>query len=120
MDDVAKLLDRDPARLADVVATPVSYRLPAPGETAPPTPTDLKLFQAVHGHFYLVAATLVCRLTGLPEHDVNTATSERVSFVLRRLDAERGEAEWAWVDDADGQNGKGWKLLEPAGTGAVD
>jgi hypothetical protein len=68
MEDVAKLLDRDPASLKDTIATPVTYRLPSPGETEPPAPTDLKLYLPAQGHFYLIAATLVCRMPGLPEH----------------------------------------------------
>ena len=110
MDDVGKLLDRDPSQLVDRVATPITYRLPSPGETEPPVPADLKLFQAVHGHFYLVAATLTCRRPGLPEHEVNTSLQERVVFVLRRTD--KDGAEWAWVDDPDGKDGKSWKLLD--------
>lgn len=109
MDDVGKLLDREPSRLVDHVATPVTYRLPAPGETEPPVPDELKLFQAVHGHFYLVAATLTCRRPGLPEHEVNTSMKERVVFVLRRHDNDGGE--WAWVDDPTAKDGKSWKQL---------
>ena len=101
-----------------MVAKPVTYRLPAPGETEAPVPADLKLYQAAHGHFYLVAATLVCRMPGLPEHEVDTAAKEQVSFVLRRL--ETGDAEWAWVDDPDASDGKSWKLLEADATGTVD
>jgi hypothetical protein len=109
MDDVGKLLDRDPSRLLDHVATPITYRLPAPGESEPPLPDELKLFQAVHGHFYLVAATLTCRRPGLPEHEVNTSLKERVVFVLRRHDSDGGE--WAWVDDPGAKDGKSWKQL---------
>jgi hypothetical protein len=118
MDDVAKLLDRDPARLADVVAKPVSYRLPSPGETEPPVPAELKLFQAVHGHFHLVAATLVCRMPGLPEHEVDTAAKESVTFVLRRVADDEGE--WAWVDDPDGKDGRSWKLLDAQAKAGID
>jgi hypothetical protein len=110
MDDVGQLLAREPAQLQDHVAAPVTYRLPAPGETAPPKPPELKLYQAVHGHFYLVAATLVCRLPGLPEHDVNVAAKEEVRFVLRRLDAD-GKREWAWVVDPGAKGGKSWRLV---------
>jgi hypothetical protein len=119
MDDVAKLLDRKPAQLVEHIATPVTYRLPSPGETEPPIPADLKLFQAVHGHFYLVAATLTCRRPGLPEHEVNTSLKERVVFVLRRLDDE-GKGEWAWVDDPDGKNGRSWKHLDTSEAAEVD
>jgi hypothetical protein len=73
MEDVTKLLDRDPRELKQTIAKPVTYRLPSPGETEPPAPTDLKLYLPAQGHFYLLAATLVCRLPGLPEHEVATA-----------------------------------------------
>jgi hypothetical protein len=115
MDDVAKLLAHDPNDLVKTVATKKTYRLPSPGETEPPEPPDLKLYQAVHGHFYLVAATLSCRMPGLPEHEVNTSNKERVVFVLRRVDK---DGEWAWVDDPDATKGKSWKLL--ATTTALD
>jgi hypothetical protein len=120
MDDVAKLLDRNPAQLVDRVATPVTYRLPSPGETEPPAPAadDLKLFQAVHGHFYLVAATLTCRRPGLPEHEVNASLKERVVFVLRRVDADGGE--WAWVDDPEAKDGKSWKHLDKKHASSID
>lgn len=112
MEDVAKLLARDPASLKGTVAEPKAYRLPAPGETEPPAPSDLKLFQPAHGHFYLVAATLVCRLPGLPEHEVATAAKETVSFVLRRVDdANPDTEEWAWVDDPAAAKGKSWLHL---------
>jgi hypothetical protein len=118
MTDAARLLERDPAQLTEHVAEPVTYRLPSPGETAPPPLPQLKLYQAAHGHFYLVAATLVCRMPGLPEHDVNTAARERVSFVLRR--PEQGKGEWAWVDDPKVRNGKSWKLLQGEAVEQVD
>jgi hypothetical protein len=106
MDDVAATLARDPAALAGNVATKVTYRLPAPGDAAPPPPTDLKLFQAAHGHFHLVAASLTCRLPGLPDRDVDSAADERVRFVLRRVD-DVG-AEWAWSADPAAPDGRTW------------
>jgi hypothetical protein len=118
MDDVAKLLDKDPSQLVDHVATPVTYRLPSPGETEPPTPDDLKLFQAVHGHFYLVAATLTCRRPGLPEHEVNTSLKERVVFVVRRYETDGSE--WAWVDNPEAKDGKSWKKLTKQQAAYVD
>ena len=73
----------------------------------------------MHGHFYLVAATLVCRLPGLPEHEVATAANESVGFVLRRVDDDDPAAEWAWVDDPDSIGGRLWRLLDEADTGAL-
>ncbi len=119
MTDVAKQLETDPTSLQGNVATPVTYRLPSPGETEPPPPTELKLYQAVHGHFYLVAATLACRLPGLPEHQVATAAKETVRFVVRKVDATDPKAEWAWVDDLTAAKGKSWKALDASETGTV-
>jgi hypothetical protein len=120
MNDLGKLLESTPERLTDSVATPVTYKLPAPGETAPPVPDELKLYQAVHGHFYLVAATLACRMPGLPEHEVNASAKEKVAFVLRRIANGAGSGEYAWVDDPTATKGKSWKLLDSGSVGAVD
>jgi hypothetical protein len=111
MEDVAALLEHDPEDLLDHRATPISYRLPSPGEQHAPPPPRLKLYQAAQGHFNLVAATLVCRRPGLPEHELDAAAKERVAFVLRRRDDDG--TEWAWVDKAS------WKPLPDAETGAV-
>ena len=119
MADVAKQLETDPTSLQGNVATPITYRLPSPGETEPPPTTELKLYQAVHGHFYLVAATLACRLPGLPEHEVATAAKETVRFVVRKVDATDPNAEWAWVDDPTAAKGKSWLALDASETGAV-
>ena len=115
MDDLAELLATKPAQLHDHVATARSYRLPPPGARAgwsPPALAQLKLFQPAHGHFNLVAAHLVCRVAGLPDHGLDAAR-ERVGFVIRRLDA--NGAELAWVKDPDtGQSS--WRTPD----GAVD
>jgi hypothetical protein len=94
MDDLAALLGTRPGDLAGHVATPRSFRPAAPGGTAPPPPPRLKLYQPMHGDFNLVAASLVCRLTGLPDHTVRPARAEQVAFVLRRTVA---GAEQAWA-----------------------
>lgn len=52
---------------------------------ARPSDGALKLFQPVHGRFYLVCSSLCCRIPGFPDHVVQRANKERVSFVLRRL-----------------------------------
>ena len=105
MEELAHLLDTTPETLKTRRADPRTYRLKAPGETGTPTIPDLKLYQAVHGHFYLVAATLVCRLPGLPEHEVLTTQKETVTFVLRRI-AEGSE--WAWSVGPDPAQPTGW------------
>jgi hypothetical protein len=98
MDDLAGRLAKKPVDLSTLVARPVSYRLAGPAEDGDPKPTldYLKLYQPAHGDFYLVAASLVCGIPGLPERTVDLAAGERVSFVLRRL---AGTAELAWVSD---------------------
>jgi hypothetical protein len=88
MDDLIAELAARPEGLRDRLATAShpSYREPAPGEGE--TTTDhLKLYQPAHGHFYLVASSLVCRLPGLPDHAVDRGHDEQAGFVIRRLDA---------------------------------
>jgi hypothetical protein len=72
-----------------------------------------RLFQPVHGRFYLAGASLVCRLPGFPDRAIARPQGERVAFVLRKLvgpadDAGRAAAvvEYAWV--ASGPS-KGWR-----------
>lgn len=63
----------------------------SPDDTPPSLNTIPKLYHPVHGRFYLVAASLVCipsmvrKIEDLPDKPVNTANSEKVFFVIRRL-----------------------------------
>ncbi len=123
MEDLAQrlqtVLPDVPPDLSDLVARPESFREPPTG--APPNwqpeETQLKLYQPVHGHFYLIAASLVCRIAGMPDRFVNTAQGEKASFVLRRITLGQGNEhiEMAWVNDP--QQGKGWLALTPDVTG---
>jgi hypothetical protein len=71
-----------------------------------PEPSQaLKLFQPVHGCFYLVCGSLCCRQPGFPDREVLTAEGESTFFVLRKL---VNGAEYAWV--AKGAQ-KGWQPL---------
>lgn len=79
----------------DVLAARV---VPAPGATPP-----LKLFQPVHGCYYLVCASLCCRMPGFPDRAVATGEGERVFFVLRKRTA---SGEYGWTTNG---TGKGWK-----------
>lgn len=63
----------------------------------------VKLYQPLHGCYYLVTASLVCRQVGLPDKAINQADGETISFVIRRL-ALQGEE--AWIPE--GQGGS-WK-----------
>jgi hypothetical protein len=111
MDDLQQLLDTDPPSVAALRAAKESFRARPIGKDAtwtPPPPPTLKLYQPIHGHFYLVAAALVCRVAGFPDHEVYPAEQEKVSFVLRRR---KGDAELAWTTDP--AHGKGWITAEP-------
>jgi hypothetical protein len=46
---------------------------------------QLKLYQPAHQRFYLVAASCVCRVAGLPDKAIDIGNDERATFVLRRL-----------------------------------
>jgi hypothetical protein len=119
MPALMKLLAERPADLADQVADARSYRRKPPG--ASPSWTGLlpqvKLYQAAHGHFNFVAASLVCRMPGLPDKTLDAASREEVAFVLRRLvpldpeDSTKASdlVEAAWVDDP--AEGRVWRTI---------
>ncbi len=111
MEDLTRRLQTSERDLTDLVARPESFQEPptgAPANWQPDTTGEpLKLYQPVHGHFYLIAASLVCRIPGLPDRFVNTAQSEKASFVLRRIGPDGKEM--AWVNDP--VQGKGWLSL---------
>ena len=114
MQDLQSKLQQNPAGLGDFVAQPETWRNPAVGLTAGATSTSttLKLFQPVHIRFYLVTASLTCRLPGLPDHTVRTTAGQRASFVLRKLAPDpqnpQNTLEYAWIP-----------TLSPAGWMAV-
>ncbi|RZL85259.1 MAG: hypothetical protein EOP32_00340 [Rhodococcus sp. (in: high G+C Gram-positive bacteria)] len=103
------------AGLGPLVAGHESWQRPGAGlgtihERGPATPVPL--FQPVHGRFYLVTASLVCRRYGHPDHATFPDRDESVSFVLRRLVASGSVAldptdpstfvEHAWIPAGDG------------------
>jgi hypothetical protein len=124
MKELQGTLESRPAALRGLVARPETWRKPAvglPPRTAPAAPAaapagaatagtaateSLKLYQPVHGRFYLVIAALACRVPGLPEHTVDLAAGESVSFVIRRVVRDAGGAEramaWVTVEGATG------------------
>jgi len=111
MDELLATLSQSPERIADRVATGPSrsYRDRLPGEAYDAKPlvktNALKLYQPVHGWFYLVAGSLVCQLPGLPDHPVDAGAEETAAFVVRRM-ADDG-SELALVADASGK--KSWQ-----------
>lgn len=112
INDLNALLGDRPERLTGQVARPESFRARptgAPKDWTPPPPATLKLYQPGHGSFYLVAASLVCRVMGMPDRTVDTTRSEKASFVLRRRQADGSEL--AWADAGDPAKGKAWVPL---------
>jgi hypothetical protein len=116
MDDLKALLASAPASLSGYLAQKQSFRprpAGAPSNWTAPIST-LKLYQPAHGHFYLVAANLVCRLPGIPDHTVEARYGEKATFVLRRI-SPQGQ-EMAWTAAASGNN---WAPIDAASTGKV-
>jgi hypothetical protein len=102
MQDLQSKLQQNPAGLSDFVAQPETWRSPAVGlASSTSTSSTLKFFQPVHLRFYLVTASLTCRLPGLPDHTVKTTAGERTSFVLRKLAPDpqnpQNTLEYAWL-----------------------
>lgn len=118
MDELAALLATEPARLDSAVAVPESFRARPVGAAADWRPPlgPLKLYQPAHGHHYLVAAMLVCRLAGLPDHQVESADAETAAFVLRRLGP---DGEMAWEADPAAPGRRRWRSLPAADRLAV-
>lgn len=83
---------------------------PAAGEA------PLKLYQPAHLRYYLVAACLVCRVPGLPDHLPDRGREETVGFVVRRLFQKEGSnftEEYAFVTTP---RGTGWQRVTDAAT----
>jgi hypothetical protein len=59
---------------------------PGPWNAAADDP-PLKLFHPASQRYYMVTACLICRTLGLPDRPVNTSEQERVSFVIRMVQA---------------------------------
>lgn len=116
MADLEAVLADEPARLAEFVARPETWREPAAGWAEFPdldTAEPVKLYQPAHGRFYLAAAALVCQTRGLPDRAVDGARDEAASCVIRRMIAPDGgsavehgwfgpDAGWGPVTGPDG------------------
>ena len=75
---------------------------------ARPTNNAIKLYQPLHGCYYLVMASLVCRQVGLPDRNVRRNQGEKTGFVVRR---QVGNVEEGWVNVGER---RGWQALDPA------
>lgn len=81
-------------------ATALRKAVVAPGAAGP-----ARLFQPIHGRFYVACASLACRLPGFPDRELRRGDGERAFFVLRKL---AGGAELGWVASGPA---KGWRPL---------
>lgn len=76
-----------------------------------------KLYQPLHGRYYLVTGSLVCRQLGLPDKVVDQANGEQVGFVVRReVQGQNGSAsqpvEQGWIEEGPQ---RGWQAVDAAG-----
>lgn len=121
MEELAERLQQAPRPdLTDLLVTKFeSFGERFPGEGPVDSTRTPKLYQPAHGRFYLVAASLVCRLPGMPDHVVDLPKGEKASFVLRK-DLGNGK-EAAWVPDAADPRGKRriWLELDTAKAGSL-
>jgi hypothetical protein len=82
----------------------------------------LKLYQPAHQRFYLVGASLVCGIAGLPDRTVVAGGAPQVGFVLRRLLPETPGSdvatarEFAFVKDGSGAR---WRRVADGADDAV-
>jgi hypothetical protein len=95
----------------------------SPESEADVPPTNLKFYQPAHARFYLVTASLACRLPGLPDHTVKRNQGETTTFVIRKLQLKssittppsgppdlQNYDEYAWLPNAAPP---GWLLVDP-------
>jgi hypothetical protein len=75
----------------------------------------LKLFQPIHGSFYLVSGSLCCVEPGFPQREVSLADEESTFFVLRKL---IGGVEHGWIP-ANG-SAAGWLPVDNGGRGLLE
>ncbi len=100
--DNTSTLARQRSQIARASASPAAGEAP------------LKLYQPAHLRYYLVAACLVCRVPGLPDHLPNRGREETVGFVVRRLFQKEGTGlteEYAFVTTP---RGTGWQKVTDA------
>lgn len=74
---------------------------------APLAGSAVKLFQPLHGCYYLVLASLVCRQVGLPDREVRRSAGQAAGFVVRRI---AGGVEQGWVNEGEH---RGWNAVDP-------
>jgi hypothetical protein len=110
----ANLDDTNARDVGSFVLRPETWKAPAVGLGAAPTAQVPRLYQPMHGRFYLVTGGLVCERYGLPDKAIHSNCGESVFYLLRRLEPVGN----APVDPADRATYReyGWVPSGPAGT----
>ena len=101
MQDLLAVAQSDPARIKDYIVKPGSFRTPLGPllDWLPAPPGPLKFYLPIHGCFYVLLASLVNTLPGLPpDHLVDATQQEAGRMVLRCFSP--GGKEMAWISDA--------------------
>jgi hypothetical protein len=118
----ARALQRKQIAAANAASTTVATIAPEPPSALQPA---LKLYQPAHQRYYLVTASLVCQLPGLPDRAIDVTQEERVTFVVRRLLPKAGVArpelgasadEYAYVVADDGPE---WRSVAAADAASI-
>jgi hypothetical protein len=123
MEEVQARLAAGPDAVAALVARAETWRARTAGwDTPEAEAAPVKLYPPAHRRYYLVAASLVCQVRGLPDRTVDVAGEETTAFVLRRLplgtdglplpETASGYAEYGWFGEG------GWKPVN--GPGGLD
>ena len=97
------LAGQKPTSRADRMPAPLPYSVDGP---------PIKLFQAAHHRYYVVAASLITEACGYPDYSLNLSNSERVTFMVRALvpASNGGLDEYAFVSTPAGM---AWEKAGP-------
>jgi hypothetical protein len=129
MEDLQQILTKRAGDLKKYVARPETWREPVVGLGAtaakPLTPglasLAFRLYQPLHMRFYVVTASLTCRVPGQPDHTVKPDEGETVAYVIRRVEAlptsgatvtnPTTRQEYAWIEG----EAPGWRQISTSG-----
>ena len=132
MEDLQQVLTTRAGELPKYVARPETWREPVVGLGVPPAKPlspgipslAFRLYQPLHQRFYLLAASLTCRVPGQPDHTIKPDEDETIAYVIRRVEPlptpgatvtnPATRSEYAWIQG----DTSGWRLVSTAGLAA--
>ena len=131
MEDLQQLLTSRSADLRTYVARPETWREPVVGLgaaaakplTAGVASLAFRLYQPLHQRFYIITASLTCRVPGQPDHTIKPDEGETIGYVIRRVEPlsaggtvtnPSARQEYAWLEGET----RGWRIVST--TGLVD